>query len=182
MTDMSLTAGDGRTHKWLGYKDATIEPSFAFGTGTSYTTFGVSVREMPAAAALETTGRHARGALLASFSVVTTNHGAVAASDATLVFVAPAANISAEAPYPRPMKQLVEFFRTPVLEPGASHAEAVHLYAEMFAMANWRGRSVAYSGTYRLIFDNGDGQANYSHEVTIAENTVIDVMPAPPAK
>ena len=187
MTDMSLTAGDGRTYKWLGFQNASIEPSFAFGTGTSYTTFGVSVRKTstPAAEAeaVEQTGRRTggtRGALLASFSIATTNRGAVAASDATLVFVALAANISAEAPQPRPKKQLVEFVRTPLLEPGASHTEVVHLHAEAFAMADWRGRSVAYSGTYRVLFDNGDG-ATAAHDVKIAEDAVLDVMPAPPA-
>lgn len=181
MTDMSLTAGDGRTYKWLGYMDASIEPSFAFGMGTSYSTFGVAVVSTVAAKQSERRASVARGALLASFSITTTNHGMFAASDATLVFVVPTTNISTQAPRPRPKKQLVEFVRTPVLEPGASHMDVVHLHEEAFAMADWRGRNVAYSGTYEVLFDNGDGQA-CAHEVTIAKITVLDVMPAPPVR
>jgi beta-D-xylosidase 4 len=186
MADMSLTAGDGRTYKWLGFENASIAPSFAFGTGTSYSTFGVSVRKISVSArAAEQSERYsgvARGALppVASFSIATTNHGVVAASDATLVFVAPTANISTQAPRPLPKKQLVEFVRTPVLEPGATHRDVVHLHEEAFAMADWRGWSTAYSGTYQVLFDNGDGQTS-AHEVTIAEHAVLDVMPAPPA-
>ena len=211
MTDMSLTAGDGRTYKWLGYKStnasssnsdsnsngggggsssssgSTDSAAFAFGSGSSYSTFGVSAVVLPATAAEQHAGRWrrrrtggTRGALLASFSITTTNLGLVSASDATLVFVAPTQNISAEAPHPRPNKQLVEFIRTPVLEPGANHTDVVHLYEDAFAMSDWRGRSVAYSGTYRVLFDNGDG-ASSERAVVVAGNAVLDTMPVPPA-
>ena len=116
---------------------------------------------------------------MASFSITTTNTGKVAASDATLVYVAPQ-NISSAAPHPRPVRQLVEFVRTPVLVVGTSHTESVHLFAEAFAMMDWRGRSVAHSGTYSVIFDNGDG-ARSVLEVTIAQDIVVDVLPPPPS-
>ena len=44
MSDMDLRAGDGRTYKWFGYKNASLEATYAFGSGLYYTTFDVQVQ------------------------------------------------------------------------------------------------------------------------------------------
>jgi len=74
MTDMALTAGDGRTYKW--YKGETPAP-FHFGQGTTYTTFKV------AAAAVHT---GCPPAALMCVAVVVTNVGATPAAEVVMLF------------------------------------------------------------------------------------------------
>jgi hypothetical protein len=64
MTDMSLQAGQGWTYKWL-----TGRPTFAFGSGTSYTNFSSAVQRRSA-----------------DHAVTVTNTGTVAAAEVVLVF------------------------------------------------------------------------------------------------
>ena len=190
MVDMSLTAGDGRTHRWLGYKNRSLEPSFRFGAGESYSSFAVAVatayphstdgNEATWRARHRETQRDAerdRSLSVASYVVKTTNTGDFPASDATLIFVV-ARNISSAAPEPRPRQTLAEFVRTPVLDPLASHTEHVQLSLDAFAMTDWRGRSVAYSGTYSVIFDSG-GERLVQQDVVLDRDVVVDALPAP---
>jgi beta-D-xylosidase 4 len=183
MEDLSLTAGEGRTYKWLGYRNASVAPAFRFGAGLSYSSFDVDVKPLPASAlaARSVDSGRSRGALLASFEITTHNVGAVAASDATLVFAAPTSSISEAAPLPRPRKQLVDFIRTPVLKPGATHTATVHIFAEAVAMTDHLGRSVAHRGTYEVIFDGGENASSVQH-VVIAKDMLLDTLPPPPLK
>ena len=43
MSDMDLRAGDGRTFRWYGYKNASVQAAYAFASGLYYTTFDVQV-------------------------------------------------------------------------------------------------------------------------------------------
>ena len=188
MIDKSLTAGNGRTYKWFNYRqNASVPPAaFEFGVGTTYSTFEVIVtptmdrahREIKMKSVDNSGGQHLPNA---SFTVATTNTGKVAASDATLVYIVPpsATNISDRAPTPLPNKQLVNFVRTPVLEPGGgSYSETVQLQLQDFAMSNDAGVSAAYAGTYTVLFSNGAGISS-ARTVTIVDDVVLDVLPPP---
>ena len=100
MADMSLQAGQGRTYKWF-----TGEPTFAFGSGISYTNFSSAVQR--------------RGS---GHAVTVTNTGMVAAAEVVLVFakVLELVQEPSELKADLPVKQLCAFDRTPVLAPGAS--------------------------------------------------------------
>ena len=178
MVDMSLTAGDGRTHRWLGYKNRSVEPSFHFGSGTSYSSFAVVV------APVDNTGDHnswqdRRFLSAASYTMTTTNTGDLPASEATLIFVAPQI-ISSAAPQPRPVRTLATFVRTPVLDPGENHTASVELSLDAFAVTDWQGKSVAYSGKYTVIFDNGHG-GKLMQQAVLQKDTILDVLPPPRA-
>ena len=236
MSDMSLTAGQGRTYKWYGYANSdsstgnhdnhgnttvgnhgntTVDdhgnttvgaaPTFAFGTGVSYTTFKVAVADVrndpdtpaadtPAAAAaaaeVATAGPDAspRGpvpslgdTVLRSFSVTTTNTGAeFTASDATLVYIVPTpGNLSAAAPSLLPRKQLVNFVRTPPLAPGGSFTATVAIRLRDLAMATFGGATVAFQGGYGVLFSNGAG-AETTLTVTVPADQTLDQLPLPP--
>ena len=94
-----------------------------------------------------------------------------------MVFLIPR-NISKSAPSPLPQKQLVDFIRTPTLHPGTSHEENVQLPLEAFGTSDWSGRTVAYEGTYTIVFSNGDG-ANCSFNISLASDTLLDKVPMP---
>ena len=63
---------------------------------------------------------------------------------------------------------------------GARYSETVVLYQRDFAMSDDEGRTTAYSGTYTVLFSNGDG-AEESRQLDIAEDTLLDTLPALPA-
>ena len=65
-----------------------------------------------------------------------------------------------------------------MLDPLASHTEHVQLSLDAFAMTDWRGRSVAYSGTYSVIFDSG-GERLVQQDVVLDRDVVVDALPAP---
>ena len=175
MDDMSLTAGDGRTYKWLGYADANTTAAFAFGSGLGYSRFDVTVQTSTSASDASPVAC----TTIQSFVLHITNVGSVISAHTTLVYVAPNwSNISAAAPHPRPRRWLVNFVRTPELRPAASHSETVHVCLRDVAMSNFAGETVAYGGTYLVLFDNGAG-AVVTRPVVVETDTVMDQLPLP---
>ena len=77
-----------------------------------------------------------------------------------------------------PVRTLATFVRTPVLDPGENHTESVELSREAFAMTDWQGKSVAYSGKYTVIFDNGHG-GKLMQQVVLRKDVVLDLLPPP---
>merc|ERR1739845_60105 len=99
MTDMSLTAGDGRTYKW--YKGGSAAP-FLFGEGLTYTNFSFSLQNK--------SNNH--------YIATITNVGNFAAQQTVMLF-SRAVSVP-DAPLPIPNRQLFDFGRTDTLAPGAS--------------------------------------------------------------
>ena len=77
LVDMSLTAGEGRTYKWLGFRNASAVPAFAFGSGTSYTTFALVVKPVSIRNDADEFLKNA-STPVQTFSVHTTNTGSIA--------------------------------------------------------------------------------------------------------
>eukprot|EP01043_Picozoa_sp_COSAG02_P066809 COSAG02_NODE_10520_length_1923_cov_2.024123_1_plen_149_part_00 len=115
MTDMSLQAGQGRTYKWF-----TGEPTFAFGSGVSYTSFVIDLQPQARSNGKSVAPPSTRHNGL-RYSVNVTNIGAVAGAEVVLVFarVVQLEQEKTELNADVPVKQLCAFDRTPVLPPGA---------------------------------------------------------------
>ena len=197
MTDMSLTAGQGRTYQWYGFKDPSLRATFEFGAGLSYSQFSVQV--MNGGSGNDdieggNSGVSGGDSIIGSFDIRITNMGRVAASDALLVYVVPPSEMEEEAqkringsergpttsPSPSPRRRLVNFVRTPTLAPGASFDETFPIYLKDVAITDFAGTATAFGGRYGVFFSNGAG-AEVTRTVAVRADLVVDQLPGPPA-
>ena len=110
-----------------------------------------------------------------------TNTGAVAASEAVLVFVRPT-KVSG-APSPLPIKQIADFGRTAVLHSnGGSETLSFTITAHDVSMVDWEGVRRAYAGSYEVVFSTGGAEANKPavHTFKVLSTLVLDRLPPPP--
>ncbi|KAJ7850775.1 glycoside hydrolase family 3 protein [Mycena olivaceomarginata] len=153
MTDMTLrpsSTNPGRTYKWF-----TGTPTYEFGTGLSYTTFGVSFASPPAASydiqALVYAGQgsaHIDLALLDTFSVAVHNTGTVASDFVTLLFVNTTAG-----PAPFPTKELVSYVRSKGVGAGSTVTAQLPVTLGSIARTDEDGNAWLYPGDYTLLVD-----------------------------
>ena len=170
MEDMSLTAGDGRTYRWFGYKDDALKPSFALGTGLTYSKFSVDATDLPAA-------QRSSAAPLARWRVTLTNTGDTPSSEAVLLYVRPLD--VPDAPRPLPRRTLFDFARSPILRPGESFGVELGVTLEALSIADWAGVRAAFAGDHEIIFSNGAG-VEVTRQVHVPSTTVLDTLPPPP--
>jgi len=158
MTDMALTAGDGRTYKW--YNGEAPIP-FIFGEGMTYTTFNTT---------MTASGRN-------SFQVSVTNTGKIAAAQTLMLFARPVS--VPEAPSPLPNRQLFDFARTHTLPPGGS--ETLHFAVDDSAVAlvDWAGSRKVYAGSYEIEFFAGEKTPAATATFTVSNTVILSTIPSP---
>ena len=196
-TDMDLRAGDGRTYKWYGYNNKSLEAAYAFGAGQYYTTFDIKVAVSPSpspspsappnkhqvarqGSSNSNTGGSGDGALLASYQVTYTNTGFAPSRCRLIMFGRPVAVIDGNAPSPLPVKQILDFGGTPVLAAGESFTESFPVHAGQLSMTDYAGKRATYKGNYEIQFNIGNGTVA-TEDVTVAFTTVLGQLPAPHA-
>lgn len=107
--DMGLSSGDGRTYRWYGYRNASLQATISFGAGTYYTEFAVSVSKAPTTVVLPSSsgGSRSRGngkeRVVASYAVAIKNVGQTPSRCRAMAFVTPVA-LDKSAPRPLPVK------------------------------------------------------------------------------
>ncbi|KAJ6466495.1 beta-xylosidase [Mycena sanguinolenta] len=158
MTDMSLrpsATNPGRTYKWY-----TGTPTYAFGTGLSYTTFGLGVVGAKASyniQSLVAAGRAAGGpldlALFDTFNVAVRNTGKVASDFVVLGFV----QTTNAGPAPFPNKELVAYTRVKGVAAGQSATASLKVTLGGIARVGTDGSAVLYPGQYTLLVDQPTG-------------------------
>ena len=166
MTDMALTAGDGRTYKW--YKGEAPAP-FLFGEGLTYTTFKV-------AAAVVRGG--CPSAALTCLVVDVANVGATPAAEVVMLF-SRAVSLGSDAPTPLPNRQLFDFARTPTLAPGATHRLLFAVTADGIALGGWDGSRKAYKGVYSIGVYSGGRTAAAVVPLEVSETVTLSTLPPP---
>ena len=170
MTDMALTAGDGRTYKW--YKGEAPLP-FAFGSGMTYTTFKTVV-------AREESTEETPLQFQASVSV--SNTGSVAAQQTVMLFMRPVK--VPNAPTPAPNRQLFDFGRTRTLAPGEHDTLTFTVTDREVALVDENGSHVAFKGEYAIEFWTGGDNDKHPPPTlpyTVSETTTLSTLPSPPA-
>ena len=160
MTDMALTAGDGRTYKW--YKGTDPAP-FVFGEGITYTDFTMTL--------------HKKSSNI--YSVAVTNTGKVSAQQTVMVY-ARAVSVQT-APLPLPNRQLFDFGRTRTLAPGSSEQLEFQVNADAVALVDWDGTKKAYAGSYAIEFFTGGREAAAVAMYKIDATTTLSTLPPPPS-
>jgi beta-glucosidase-like glycosyl hydrolase len=158
MTDMSLTAGDGRTYTW--YKAPTPAP-FLFGQGLTYTNFSVAVSAESQA----------------DYTVTVINTGSVAAAQTVMLFAHPVS--VPEGPLPLPNRQLFDFGRTHTLAPGASEVLRFTVGNEAVALVDWAGTRKAFAGKYEIEFFTGDRTAAAVQPFMVQSTVFLSTLPPP---
>ncbi|KAJ7263977.1 glycoside hydrolase family 3 protein [Mycena haematopus] len=177
MTDMSLrpsSTNPGRTYKWF-----TGTPTYAFGSGLSYTTFQLAVSGKTSynIQALVGSGRAADGPLdlatFDTFQVAVRNTGRVASDFVVLGFV----NTNA-GPAPFPNKELVSYARVKGVGAGRSATASLKVTLGSIARAGTDGSAVLYPGKYTLLVDVPTG-ATHSFELKGTQAQITE-WPADP--
>ena len=164
MTNMALTAGDGRTYKW--FKGATPAP-FVFGQGMTYTKFSTTVQR----------SRAGVGTGTSTYTVKVVNEGTFPAAQTVLLFARP---IDApDAPAPLPNRQLFDFGRTPTLAPGDTASLTFSVDADAVALVDWAGSRKAYAGTYAIEFSDGGREPVATENFSVASTLTLSTLPAP---
>jgi beta-D-xylosidase 4 len=153
MTDMTLrpsATNPGRTYKWL-----TSTPTYEFGTGLSFTTFGVSFSGAPKTSysiqSLVAAGRSAAHLDLApfdTFSVAVHNSGKVASDFVALLFVKTTAG-----PTPFPNKELISYVRVKGVGAGQTATARLPVTLGSIARIDDTGSAWLYPGDYSLLVD-----------------------------
>ena len=169
MTDMALTAGDGRTYKW--YAGAQPAP-FLFGEGMTYTTFNTTV-------AATSSSSSSSSFSSSSFAVTVTNTGSFAAAQTVMLFARTVA--APGAPAPLPNRQLFDFGVTPTLAPGAVASLVFHVGREAVALVDWAGSRKAYAGSYAIEFFTGARAPVATMDLTVDETVTLSTLPPPRA-
>ncbi|KAJ7202796.1 beta-xylosidase [Mycena pura] len=153
MTDMSLrpsSTNPGRTYKWF-----TGTPTFEFGTGLSFTQFGLSFSGAPKASyniqTLVAAGRSSTHLDLApfdTFSVAVHNTGKATSDFVTLLFVQTTAG-----PAPFPNKELISYERTKAVRAGQTATARLAVTLGSIARTDENGNAWLYPGHYTLLVD-----------------------------
>jgi beta-D-xylosidase 4 len=185
MNDMGLRAGDGRTFRFYGYKNASLKATYEFGAGLYYTTFSLQAQQVQhgkqeGGSAAITTGAVVIGdelPPLASYTVTYKNTGTVASPCRVVVFACPM-TVDAAAPKPLPVKSIVAFGGAPSLAPGESFSETFAVSAHALSMTDYSGKRAVYAGTYEIHFSMGSGVV-HTEPLTVAKTAVLDQMPPP---
>ena len=168
--DMSFQAGQGRSYKYL---DPSITPLYEFGAGLSYTTFALAA-PAPAPQPL------ALGPAPGSVCATATNTGARASQVVLLLFAVPGKLVSP--PRLVPNRKLVTFAKVP-LQPQQSQQVCFPVADADVALVDDAGSSIAYAGTYTLVFFDGVSKVGVAAVVatqrTIATVPPVDNPPVP---
>ena len=173
MTDMSMTAGLGRTYKyWSG-----PQPLFEFGHGLSLTSFALawtapappkSVTVQSAAAAL-------------TLSVSLENTGGRDGDEVVMLYHVPSASVQRppqEALLPLPHRKLLDFRRV-ALARSASATTVFSLNASSLGLVDTEGNTYLYPGTHELRVDRGPTTADalrLTVHVDAAEPILVDTL------
>eukprot|EP01051_Picozoa_sp_SAG22_P004420 SAG22_NODE_236_length_14254_cov_3.426492_7_plen_427_part_00 len=150
MRDMSLTAGLGRTYKWLRPSSSA---KWAFGDGIGFSSFVHRVDAVPTS----TDGA------LGTFEVTVT--GDVPGSEAVLTFAAPVTVPGAEGPLP--------------LAPGGSERHQITVEDFDVSMVDSLGRRYQHAGTDAVQFDRDSGHM-LEKRMTVGSTVLLDTLPHPP--
>ena len=136
-----------------------------FGSGLSYTSFSLALAEKPATST--------------TYEVTVENTGAVAGANVVLLF----STVTCAEPLAPgelvPLKSLVDFGRTLVLEPGASEVIEFVLDVRQLALVSSAGATVLCKGSYALSFSDGSTSNNATY--VVAETAVVRTIPQPPS-
>jgi beta-glucosidase-like glycosyl hydrolase len=152
----NATGGLGRTYQYF-----TGAPTYPFGYGLSYTTFGYSP------VTLDKSTVTADGTVTATFTV--TNTGTVAGAAVAQLYVATPFTVSG---VQLPTRRLEGFQKTAILAPGAS--QQVSLPVRVSDLSFWdpgTSKQVVYDGTYQ--FQLGDSSGHITSTATTAVTGAI---------
>ena len=105
--NMDLQGGDGRTYRWYGYRNATLQATIPFGSGVYYTEFSAVVKSNEAAPSSDEAAGSAQ-VQAGMYDVTITNTGKLASRCRVVVFVRPI-TIDKSAPRPLPIKTIADF-------------------------------------------------------------------------
>ena len=143
LTEMSLTAGPGRTHMFY-----TGEPEFAFGSGLSYTRWELAWDDGAPRAPIE---RDARDARARELRVRVTNAGERDGKQTVLLLWRPARG------NPLPLRQKLVAFGGAFVRAGETATVALSFEAEALGFASGEGGVVAVTpGEYDLVAFDGE--------------------------
>ena len=171
--DMGMTSGDGRTYRWYGYQNRSLQATIPFGTAEYYTDFSVVAAQHPP--------RADKAATTATTVAVTIRNGGETASRCRIMLFAKPVALSQAAPLPLPVKSIVDFSGTDVLSPGATETLTFDVTLDALSLTDWAGKRAAYKGTYELLVSIGNGTAA-SVPLSLAATTVLDHLPPPPQR
>jgi beta-glucosidase-like glycosyl hydrolase len=160
LTQMSVTAPPGRTHLYY-----TGTPEFAFGTGLSYSSWGIEVLSAGQEVAAD------RGST--AFTVKLTNRGPMAGQQRVLAYVRPRSlMIQKTAP-----KQRLWAYQGVDLRVGESKVLTFALDTSMLAHSNDAGDRVVQPGNYEVAFSDGSYEVKtglrVTGEVVVFESSVF---------
>ena len=172
--DMGLTSGDGRTYRWYGYRNASLQATIPFGAGVYYTDFSVAIKPSGEKSVQTATAAVAVG----SFAVTIKNIGTTSSRCRIIVFVHPV-TIDSSAPRPLPVKTMADFGGTSVLAPGASDTLTLRVPLDSLALTDYNGKRAAYAGKYEAVFTIGNGTVATA-PLAIATTVVLSQLPPPP--
>jgi hypothetical protein len=185
-SDMSLTAGDGKTHRWYGYRNSTLKPTFPFGAGHYYTTFDLKVKPLmadlhnspPSFGPTSTAPFADPSAVVAGYTVTYVNTGKRPSRCRVILFAKVLEIDDKAVPLPLPVQQIVTFGGAQVLAPGDSSMETFQVTLGSLSLTDWRGRRAAYKGRYAILFNQGNGTV-VTETVEIKSTVVLDQLPTP---
>merc|ERR1711957_326348 len=149
LTQMSVSAPPGRTHLYY-----TGKPDFAFGTGLSYSQWGVEVAQD----GLEFGSEEGS----TNFSVKLTNQGPLAGQQRVLAYARPRFTGTQQT---MPRQRLWAYAGTE-LGVGESTTLSFTLQASMLAHSNDFGDRVVQPGEYEIAFSDGNNEVRVGLQVT----------------
>ena len=178
MTDQSMRASSGNPGRT--YKFYTGKPVYAFGTGLSYTTFSYEtvnavrpsyrIADLAPLAIADDTKRAADIAL----TINITNTGAVMSDVVVLAYVSSSASPAGVTP---PIKELFDYARVHMLQPGASEVITFGLSYRVLSHVDDQGHTWLLPGTYQVRVQNED--AVVQEFELVGEAALIEEMPQP---
>ena len=161
LTQMSVSAPPGRTHLYY-----TGTPEFGFGSGLSYSTWGMHLAQ--AAAELSSAPGAAAG-----FSVTLTNHGPLDGRQRVMAFARPK---SVEGRDRRGLyQQRLWGYAGAELRVGESQALSFSLSASDLAQSDAAGNRVLLPGLYEIAFSDGASEVKAGSLLRVTgEPTIVE--------